>query len=74
MKRYKKPIARAIDLKDELLNLGATSETGDGTDALSKRNTFVTDDEYLGSDISYNKGIFRSAEENSDDATVVNHY
>lgn len=72
MKKYKKPTSRAIKLEcEELLDIYSS-----GTDAqqLSKRNTFVTDDEYLGSDISYNKGIFRSAEENSDDATVVNHY
>lgn len=72
MKKYKKPVVKAIDLKDELLLGPVVQSVGDGE--LSKRNSVVTDDEYLGDDISYNKGIFRSAEENSDDATVVNHY
>lgn len=72
MKTYRKPIAKSIDIKDELL-LGVHS-LGNGDDALSKRNTIVTDDEYLGEDISYNKDIFRSSEENSDDATIINHY
>ncbi|MCQ2254680.1 MAG: hypothetical protein MJZ29_04220 [Bacteroidaceae bacterium] len=75
MKKYIKPKTKAIVLDPEdLLQTPTSLNPFEGGDGLSKRNTFVTDDEYLGSDISYNKGVFRSAEENSDDATVVNHY
>lgn len=76
MKTYRKPVTKIIELKDELLFGGANNSIGDSGSYsnFSKRNSIVTDDEYLGDDISYNKGIFRSAEENSDDATIVNHY
>lgn len=72
MKKYKKPQIKTIELADELLDVGFGAGIGSGE--FVKRNSIVTDDEYLGDDISYNKGIFRSAEENSDDATIVNHY
>lgn len=78
MKKYRKPMMKAVYFKDELMGIGLNNTSGYNTEGysggFSKRNSIVTDDEYLGNDISYNKGIFRSAEENSDDATIVNHY
>lgn len=75
MKKYIRPKSIAIVLDSEDLLNAPTSRFGyEEGDGLAKRNSIVTDDEYLGSDISYNKGVFRSAEENSDDATIVNHY
>ena len=72
MKKYKAPKTTLITIDEELL-LGNSYNPNDVTYS-RKNNIIVTDDEYLGSDISYNKGVFRSAEENSDDATIVNHY
>lgn len=75
MKKYRKPITKNISLESEQLLVDQSSLYNKmGTDQFSKRNTIVTDDEYLGDDISYNKDIFRSSEDISDDATIVNHY
>lgn len=79
MKKYRKPIAKTIKLEGEQLLAGSDPTSNDVLGDrkkgwFSKQAGIVTDDEYLSNDISYNKGIFRSAEENSDDATIVNHY
>lgn len=75
MKKYRKPITKKISLESEHIMLAFSDKQGYATPGgFSKQAGIVTDDEYLGDDISYNKGVFRSAEENSDDATIVNHY
>lgn len=70
MKKYIKPKSVLIDLDAEELLAGSPDilngyEEGDG---LAKRNSIVTDDEYLGSDFSH----VGSAVENSDDAMIFN--
>lgn len=53
MKKYIKPEVLAHELKFELL-LGKYSEMGNGT-WHAKKNTLVSGDEYLSSDVSYSK-------------------
>lgn len=83
MKKYRKPNTKVINLEGEQLLAGSPGVTTnstlgrnylDGDASYSKSKSFIFDDEFQGSDISDNNGIFRSAEENSDDATIVNHY
>lgn len=65
-------------MRSQSVGVESTNTLGRGFNrddvSYSRQGGYVTGDEYLGNDISYNKGIFRSAEENSDDATIVNHY
>lgn len=82
MKKYKKPVMKTVELGDELLQQAgilpsAQNQQGNAQSRgfwYSKQAGIVTDDEYLGGDVSYSKGIFRGSEEISEDATIVNHY
>lgn len=86
-KTYKTPKSILLEMDTQEL-LAASGGLNDGDtlgggvpkgdkegNIFSKRlGGLLMDDEFQGSDISDNNGIFRSAEENSDDATIVNHY
>lgn len=56
MKKYKKPVIKLVDLKDEVM-MGTGSQLGYGGQFVKQNNIQIHDDEYMNEDISYSRNV-----------------
>lgn len=62
MKRYKKPVIKFVDLKDEVM-MGTGSQEGYGGQFAKQNNIQIQNDEYLDENVSYSKNAIDRDEE-----------